>query len=42
MIVNFRDAEAAAGAVLPPIELVRVRVSTDAGGDGWGEMAIAA
>jgi hypothetical protein len=41
MIVNFCDTKAAARGVPPPMELVRVRVSTDAGGDGWGEMAIA-
>jgi DNA-binding XRE family transcriptional regulator len=42
VITNMRIVALAAGTVLPPIEMVRVRVSTDPGGDSWGEMAIAA
>jgi DNA-binding transcriptional regulator YiaG len=44
MIANMRIVELPAGTVLPPIEMVRVRISTstDTDGDSWGEMAIAA
>jgi len=41
VITRMRVVEMAEGAVLPPIEMVRVRISTstDADGDSWGEMA---
>ncbi len=44
VITNMRIVELADGVVLPPIEMVRVRISTstDAGADSWGEMALAA
>jgi hypothetical protein len=44
VIANMRIVEPPEGFVLPPIEMVRVRISTstDADGDSWGEMAVAA
>lgn len=44
VIANMRIVELAEGTVLPPIEMVRVRISTtaDADSDSWGEMAMAA
>ncbi len=44
VITNMCIVELAEGTVLPPIEMVRVRISTsdDADGDSWGEMAMAA
>ena len=41
VITNMRIVELIDGAVLPPIEMVRVRISTTdaADGDSWGEMA---
>ncbi len=44
VIANMRIVELADGATLPPIEMVRVRISTstETDGDSWGEMAVAA
>jgi DNA-binding transcriptional regulator YiaG len=44
VIANMRIVELPEGTVSPPIEMVRVRISTttDVEGDSWGEMAAAA
>ncbi len=45
VITNMRIVELPEGSTLPPIEMVRVRISTsstDAESDSWGEMAVAA
>lgn len=44
VITNMRIIELPEGTALPPIDMVRVRISTntDVEGDSWGEMAVAA
>ncbi len=45
VITNMQIVELAAGTILPPIEMVRVRLETasmDPDAGGWGERAIAA